>query len=94
MTFGELGFVVVISLGFDWAMLMRISSSLFHHDDTYRYWPMSKARVFAVILLLIAMTGFTLYGRNGRGPRWLMAAAIAATIAWAIISVRDMLRQP
>lgn len=93
MTFGDIGFVVMITLGLDWAVLERIGNCLFHYDDPYRYWPMSKARVFAVILLLAAMTVFLLQGKNALGTGWLTAAAIAAVTAWAVISFRDMLRQ-
>ncbi len=84
-----LAVVFVVPL-FDCMMMNNNFRSAFLPN--YRYWPLSKARIASVLVVIVAWS-FVLTSNVTDPPTWLLDVFIAPAVIWVSVAVIDMMAQ-
>ena len=84
---------IALVVGFDWIATDSMGAKATSFD--YRHWPLSKARIFSIVLLSISVTMTVLFrtGDPKDPPLWPLFLNAPPLLIWALVAWSDLLAQ-
>ena len=88
--------LTVVGVGLaDWLLFTRVGG-FFCGEFDYRYWPLSKARLLSLLVMLCTVLWFVLFGPRPdpvNPPMWAIIPLVLVLILHIIVGYRDIFIQ-